>query len=145
MPRWVDEAFAEYAQRLPPDVSLNLIEIPLIKRGKNPDIVRIKEQEAVLLQKAIAKDRFVVALDEQGEAWSTQQLAQKLKVWRDHQTHLSLLVGGPDGLAPNCLKLAKIHWSLSPLTLPHPLVRVMIAEQLYRAVSILQGHPYHRD
>ena len=147
MPGWVQEGYAEYAKRLPRDIALEMVEIPLGQRGqKNSaalvDKARQKEGEAMLA--ALAPRDHVVALDVQGKPWSTEQLSQQLENWRMQGDNVSLLIGGPDGLAPDCLARARQRWSLSPLTLPHPLVRVVLAEQLYRAWTLLAGHPYHK-
>ncbi len=144
MPAWVEAGVDEYRKRLPPELSLQIREIPLGKRGKNADIARAMAQEGEAMLAAIgARDR-VVALEVKGRAWSTEQLAQQLAAWQMSGDDVALLVGGPDGLAPNCQARANERWSLSPLTLPHPLVRVLLAEQLYRAWSINNNHPYHR-
>lgn len=144
MPAWVEEGVAEYRKRLPAEFSFDIQEIPLARRGKNPDIKRAKQQEAEALLKAVPKDDVLVALDVTGRAISTQGLAERLNEWHMEGQNLSLLVGGPDGLDDECLQRARQRWSLSAMTLPHPLVRVLLAEQIYRAWSILQGHPYHR-
>jgi len=144
MPRWVQEGFGEYARRLPPECALHLVEIPAGKRGKNADIGRIMRDEARRLLAVIPKGTEVVALEVGGRSWSTEQLAARLGDWMASGRDLTLLVGGPDGLADEARAAAGQLWSLSPLTLPHPLVRVVLAEQLYRAWSILRGHPYHR-
>ena len=144
MPAWVEAGVEEYRKRLPPELSLNIREIPLGKRGKNADIARAMAQEGDAMLAAVgARDR-VVALEVKGKAWSTEQLAQQLAGWQMSGDDVALLVGGPDGLAPSCQARAIERWSLSPLTLPHPLVRVLLAEQLYRAWSINNNHPYHR-
>lgn len=144
MPAWVDQAYNDYAKRLPSDCALKLIEVPMPKRGKNTDIKRAKAKEAELILAAIPKNDKVIALEVTGQPWSTQKLASKLSDWRMSGDNFSLLVGGPDGLAQDCVQKANLLWSLSPLTLPHPLVRVLLAEQLYRAWTINQNHPYHR-
>ncbi len=144
MPAWVEEGIAEYRKRLPAEFSLEIQEISLAKRGKNADIRRARQQEAEALLKAVPKDDVLVALDVEGRAISTEMLAQKLNEWHMDGRNLSLLIGGPDGLDESCLKQSQQRWSLSAMTLPHPLVRVLLAEQVYRAWSILQGHPYHR-
>jgi len=144
MPRWVQEGFDEYAKRLPPECALRLVEIPAGRRGKNADLVRIMRDEAQRLLAAIPKGAEVVALEVGGRRWSTEQLAARLGDWMGSGRDLALLVGGPDGLTDEVRAAAGQLWSLSPLTLPHPLVRVVLAEQLYRAWSILRGHPYHR-
>ena len=144
MPRWVEEGFGEYAKRMPSECRLRLVEIAPGRRGKGADIQRATREEGERMLAAIPKDCRVLALEVKGKEWSTEQLAEQLSGWMADGRDLALLVGGPDGLAEECLKRAEGRWSLSPLTLPHPLVRVVIAEQLYRALSILRGHPYHR-
>jgi len=144
MPAWVTQGFEEYARRLPADCALQLVEIAAGKRGKNADIARITRDEGERTLAAIPKGARVVALDVKGRSWSTGQLSQQLDGWRHEGRDIALLVGGPEGLAAECLACAEQCWSLSPLTLPHPLVRIVVAEQLYRAWSILHGHPYHR-
>lgn len=145
MPGWVQDGFAEYAKRMPRECSLQLVEIPPERRAKNADIARIKSTECEKLLGATSRGSRIVALDERGHAWSTRQLADRLGGWLAGGSDVALLVGGPDGLDSACLNKSELRWSLSPLTLPHPLVRVVVAEQLYRAWSLLQGHPYHRD
>ena len=144
MPRWVRDGYGEYAKRLPPECVLRLIEVPAGKRGKNADVARIMRDESERLLAAVPKGTAVVALEVGGRSWSTEQLAEKLDSWMGSGQDLALLVGGPDGLTDAARKAAGQLWSLSPLTLPHPLVRVVLAEQLYRAWSILRNHPYHR-
>lgn len=144
MPGWVTEGFHEYSRRLPPEMPLELIEIPLAKRGRNPDIARLVEREGEQMLQAIGDSDWVVALDIPGKSWTTEALAGQLERWQMQGQNLALLVGGPDGLAPGCRARASQSWSLSPLTLPHPLVRVLVAEQLYRAWTITRNHPYHR-
>lgn len=144
MPSWVEQGFGEYAKRLPADCALELIEIQPGHRAKNTSKEKAMQQEAQAIQKHLRPQDHVVALDVLGKSWSTEQLAQQLSGWRMQGGDVALIVGGPDGLTPEVLALAKQRWSLSALTLPHPLVRVLLAEQLYRAWSILQGHPYHK-
>jgi 23S rRNA (pseudouridine1915-N3)-methyltransferase len=144
MPAWVTQGYAEFTQRLPPDCALQLTEIPAGKRGKNADIARVLAQEGERMLAALPKEARAIALDVKGTPWSTEQLAQQLADWRREGRDVALLVGGPEGLAPACLARAGQRWSLSALTLPHPLVRIVIAEQIYRAWSILAHHPYHR-
>jgi 23S rRNA (pseudouridine1915-N3)-methyltransferase len=144
MPRWVDEGYQEYAKRLPTECALRLIEIAPGHRGKNADTARTLRDEGERMLKTVPKGCRVVALDVLGKAWDTEQLSDRLGVWMADGPDLALLVGGPEGLAPACLEAAELRWSLSPLTLPHPLVRVVVAEQLYRAWSLLRNHPYHR-
>lgn len=144
MPAWVEQGYQEYAQRLPAEAQLLLREISPGKRGKNADISRIMQEEGQRIQSAIPKNNHVVALDVKGKAWSTEQLAARFGQWMLSGQDVALLVGGPDGLSQACLDQADEYWSLSPLTFPHPLVRVILAEQLYRAWSVLRNHPYHR-
>ena len=144
VPGWVAQGYAEYAKRLPPECTLQLTEIPAGRRGKGRSAQRAVADEGGRMLKAIPARSRVVALDMAGQAWSTEQLARRLAVWMAGGSDLALLVGGPDGLDRACLQRAGERWSLSPLTFPHPLVRVILAEQLYRAWSLLQGHPYHR-
>ncbi|WP_456379835.1 23S rRNA (pseudouridine(1915)-N(3))-methyltransferase RlmH [Thiolapillus sp.] len=144
MPRWVQEGYQEYARRLPPECALKLLEVSARHRGKNADIARITRDEGQALLKAIPKSSHVIALEVDGRSWSTSDLATQLGNWMANGRDVSLLVGGPEGLATECRSRADQLWSLSSLTLPHPLVRVVIAEQLYRAWSILHNHPYHR-
>jgi 23S rRNA (pseudouridine1915-N3)-methyltransferase len=144
MPRWVQDGYSEYAKRLPTECALRLIEVPAGKRGKNADIARLIRDESERMLAAIPKGAAVLALEVGGRSWSTEQLAQNLDDWMGSGRDLALLVGGPDGLGVAARKAADQLWSLSPLTLPHPLVRVVLAEQIYRAWSILRNHPYHR-
>ena len=144
MPRWVQDGYGEYAKRLPAECALRLVEIAPGRRGKNADLARAVREEGARMLEAIPRGARVVALDVRGRSWDTPQLARQLADWMQSGQDLALLVGGPEVLSPDCLDRADQRWSLSPLTLPHPLVRVVLAEQLYRAWSILRGHPYHR-
>ena len=144
MPDWVSAGYDDYARRLPRDFSVEMVALPLGQRGKNPDVQRAIAREGEQMLAAVAATDRVIALDVEGKAWSTPQLAARLAAWRMAGDNYSLLIGGPDGLAPECLARADGRWSLSPLTLPHPLVRVLLIEQLYRAWTILQNHPYHK-
>lgn len=145
MPDWVERGFQEYVKRLPQSCALKLVEIPPGRRGKGADIERAIRDEGQKMLNAIPDRARVIALDERGRPWSTLQLAQHLEEWLPDGRDVALLVGGPDGLAPECKQRAEQSWSLSALTLPHPLVRVILAEQIYRAWSVTQGHPYHRE
>lgn len=144
MPIWVEQGFADYAKRFPPSCHLELVELPLAKRTKNSVNEQLIDQEGKKLLAAVKPGNHVIALEIKGQMWSTEQLAMHLKNWQAGRRNIDLLVGGPDGLSNSCLQRAETRWSLSSLTLPHPLVRIVIAEQFYRAVSILQKHPYHR-
>lgn len=144
MPDWVKAGYAEYAGRLPRECALHLLEVPAGKRGHNADVARLIRDEGERLLAATPTGSDLIALDERGQEWSTTQLAERLAEWLREGRDLSLLIGGPDGLDPACRARAGQLWSLSRLTLPHPLVRVVVAEQLYRAWSLLHNHPYHR-
>lgn len=145
MPQWVTTAFKEYQNRFPRDCAFELVEIPAGKRGKNADIARILDQEGERMLAAVGKGNRIVTLEVTGKPWDTPQLSKQLTNWQMDGRNVSLLVGGPEGLAPACIKAAEQRWSLSNLTLPHPMVRVIIAESLYRAWSLLNNHPYHRE
>lgn len=145
MPAWVDTGYREYARRFPPHLKLELVERPASPWAARGDIARGQREEAEALRAAIPRDALVIALDERGSAWSTRQLADRLAQWQHDGRDIALLVGGPDGLDAQLRTDAGQRWSLSPLTLPHPLVRIVVAEQLYRAHTLLSGHPYHRD
>ncbi len=144
MPSWVQSGFSEYARRMRGNCSLRLVEIAAPKRGKNADIARIKRDEGKKILAAIPAGSQVIALEVGGKSWSTTDLSAQLQRWLNDGSDIALLVGGPDGLSEDCLQRANQQWSLSRLTLPHPLVRIVLAEQLYRAQSILNNHPYHR-
>ena len=144
MPAWVSEAWTEYARRMPPGLSLNLREIKLQTRGKNADTKRLTKCESESLYEAMPARARVVALDVKGQAWSTEKLAANLEDWMGDARDVGFMIGGPDGIDPDIMQKADTRWSLGPLTLPHPLVRVVLAEQLYRAWTITQNHPYHR-
>jgi len=144
MPDWVEDGYSEYAKRLPAHCRLDLKEIPLPRRGKGTDIARMKEEEGRRLLAAVPSGSRVVALDEAGTEFDTAQLARRLDDWLGGGTDIALLIGGPDGLSAECLAAARERWSLSRLTLAHPLVRVVLAEQVYRAWSLLNNRPYHR-
>lgn len=144
LPGWVGEGYAEYAARMGPELRLELVEIPVTPRGRNADIPRARAEEGRRMLAAMDPRMHVTALDVKGRAMTTEQLARWLAARMGDGRDAALLIGGPDGIDPACMERADATWSLSPLTFPHGLVRVMVAEQLYRAQSILKGHPYHR-
>lgn len=144
MPEWVNEGYLNYQKRLTDDVRLELVEIAAGKRAKNTDIARITEQEGAAQLAALGANDHVVALEVGGKPISTESLAESLRLWLPQGRSISLLIGGPEGLSPAAKQRADEQWSLSRLTLPHPLVRILIAEQVYRAWTLLKGHPYHR-
>jgi 23S rRNA (pseudouridine1915-N3)-methyltransferase len=144
MPGWVAEGLAEYRKRLARELPLELVELKPGARGKGRDDARAVHDEGVAILAAVPRDAHVIALDGQGKTWSSEQLAGQLASWRMAGRELAFLIGGPDGHASEVLARADQCWSLGPLTLPHMLVRLILAEQLYRATTLLAGHPYHR-
>ena len=144
MSGWIEAGCNEYLKRMPSELNLEIIELPMGHRGKGADVQRAVAREGEVMLKAIGASDKVIALDMHGKYWSTEQLAVNLDQWQLSGDNFSLLVGGPDGLAQDCIKRANSQWSLSPLTLPHPLVRILLVEQFYRAATINAGHPYHR-
>ncbi|MEO6800182.1 MAG: 23S rRNA (pseudouridine(1915)-N(3))-methyltransferase RlmH [Rhodanobacter sp.] len=144
MPGWVAEGFAEYRKRLSHELPLELIELKPGKRGKGRDDARAMQDEGAAILAVLPADCHVVALDGRGKTWSSGELAAELERWRMNGRDVVFLIGGPDGHAPEVLARADQRWSLGSLTLPHMLVRLVLAEQLYRATTILAGHPYHR-
>ncbi|MDH5823379.1 23S rRNA (pseudouridine(1915)-N(3))-methyltransferase RlmH [Luteimonas sp. RD2P54] len=143
-PAWVAEGFAEYRKRLSHWLPLELVEIEPGLRGKGRDPARAIQDEGARVLAALPKSAQVVALDGRGRAHGSQQLAQRLEHWRGLGRDLALLIGGPEGHAEEVQARADERWSLGPLTLPHMLVRLVAAEQLYRAAAMLANHPYHR-
>jgi len=141
-PEWVAQACTEYLRRMPRHLPVEVVELALAKRRE--DHLRAKVEEGERLLAAVPKSANVVALDEHGVEWTSVQLSEQLQRWQQSGRDLALLIGGPDGLSPAALAAASQRWSLSRLTLPHGMVRIVLAEQLYRAHTILEGHPYHR-
>jgi 23S rRNA (pseudouridine1915-N3)-methyltransferase len=144
MPAWVEQGFEDYAKRMPPQCRLRLIEVTASKRTKHTDIEKAVEQEGRRMLAAIPENTRVVALEVSAKQYNTESFAQRLDQWMHGGQDISILIGGPEGLARDCRLKALEQWSLSNLTLPHPLVRIVVAEQVYRAWSILNNHPYHR-
>jgi 23S rRNA (pseudouridine1915-N3)-methyltransferase len=144
MPGWIDAGYDEYARRLPRDFALELLELKPEARDRGRTAAQLLAAEAVRIRSACA-DHLTVALDERGSAWTTRTLADRIARWRDEARDVAFVIGSADGLDPALKSAAAERLQLSALTLPHGLVRVMLAEQLYRAVSLLTGHPYHRD
>jgi 23S rRNA (pseudouridine1915-N3)-methyltransferase len=144
MPDWVKQGYEEYAKRLPRECALVLQEITPGKRLKNTDIARLVRDEGERMITAVPPGAHVVALDIPGKPWTTAELSGVMRRWLKNGQKVALLVGGPEGLAESARNLAQETWSLSRLTFPHPLVRIIVAEQIYRAWSMLSNHPYHR-
>jgi 23S rRNA (pseudouridine1915-N3)-methyltransferase len=144
MPAWVEAGFAEYHKRMPREITVEVKELALGNRGKNQSSSAAIADEGKRMLSAIDEKDWVIALDLTGKSWSTANLSRELERWKMDGVNLSILIGGPDGLAKECLNRAQQKWSLSALTLPHPVVRVVLMEQLYRAETILNNHPYHK-
>ncbi len=144
MPGWVDAGVEEYARRLGTEIRFELREIPLVRRTVSGSVARATAEEGERLLAAIRHNAFVVALDVAGTMFSTEQLAAWLQLRMREGRDLSFLIGGPDGLASECVQRSDLRWSLSALTLPHSLARILVVEQLYRALSLIKRHPYHR-
>lgn len=141
-PDWVEAGYAEYAKRLQHDVKLDLIELKP-SRSSERNVVLVEERERLV--KALPRGAHTIVLDETGAAWTTRQLAQRLETARDTGQALTFVIGGAEGLHSDIKATAATLLSLSALTLPHALVRVLLVEQLYRAISLLKNHPYHRE
>lgn len=144
MPRWVEEGYQEYAKRMPAELPVDLVDIPLSTRGKNADIARLIKREGEQMLAAVQPGERLVTLEVTGKPWSTEELAEQMQRWRLEARNVNLMVGGPEGLAAEVAARSEQRWSLSALTLPHPLVRILLAEQLYRAWTIINHHPYHK-
>ncbi len=145
MPAWVTAGFDEYAKRMPREMPLLLKELKPAQRSSSADVARWLGSEAGRINEAVPAGARRVVLDEHGRGFATRRLAEYLERWRGEGRDLAFVIGGADGLAPAVKEGADLLWSLSPLTLPHGLVRVILAEQLYRAASLLANHPYHRE
>ena len=144
MPDWVRTGFDEYVKRLPPHCALQLVEIEPGRRGKSIPVDKAGGEEAGRIEDKIPTGALLIALDVTGSGWSSGDVAERLSGWMQNGQDVALLVGGPDGLSDGLLQRCSLRWSLGKLTLPHALVRVIVAEQLYRAWTILSDHPYHR-
>jgi len=145
MPTWVVDAVDAYRKRFPPHCRLQLVEIAAGRRSKGADLARINRDEGERLLAAVPAGARVIALERRGHELDTAQLADQLRGWLEQGRDVVFLIGGPEGLAGPCLDRADAVWSLSRLTLAHPVARVVMAEQLYRAWSVVAGLPYHRD
>ncbi len=144
-PSWVDTGINEYLARMPNECSVKIITVSTTKRTKNISILKAQEREQNLLFKASAKNSYRIALDEKGKTWSTAKLVTQLEAWLQNIPVVNLYIGGPDGFTDDFLEQVDAVWSLSALTMPHMLVRLVLVEQLYRAWTVIQGHPYHRE
>lgn len=144
-PSWVDDAFSAYAERFPREWKFRLDVIPTVRRHKNDKSQQARQTEGGLIVDRLNAGEQFVLLDERGRQLSSKALAGKLADWQSDGRDLCFVIGGPDGVPESCRTRADFTWSLSSLTLPHGLARVLLAEQLYRAHSLQAGHPYHRE
>ena len=144
MPAWVTEACDHYLKRCPRSFPLSLVEVPLGPRNKQTPLKKTQDKESESMLANVSDTDRIIALDVKGKAWSTEQLTENISKWQLDGVDCNLLIGGPDGLSPHCLQRAHQRWSLSALTLPHPLARLLVIEQLYRAWTVLNNHPYHK-
>jgi 23S rRNA (pseudouridine1915-N3)-methyltransferase len=145
MPAWVEDSIKEYSKRLPKELTLNLIEIAPAQRTKTTPVDKTIKEEVERIQTAIPKNNLIIALDEKGKQFSSRTLSKKIDDWIQQAQDISLIIGGAEGLGETFKKSSNEVWSLSKMTLPHALVRVIVAEQIYRAWSIISNHPYHRE
>lgn len=144
MPDWVNQGTMEYLKRMPKEFEVILHEIPAVKRGENANCEQIKQQESTRLLEKIPKGSYSIALDPKGKTFTTEVLAQHIDGFYQEHQDITVLIGGPEGLSAECLEKVRQSWSLSALTFPHALVRIILAEQLYRAMTIIKKLPYHR-
>lgn len=145
MPHWVNEAFADYQKRMPRDKAIMLHEVAVAARKNNKDIQKLQNLEWQAQQKHLPAQGVVIALDEKGKQWTTQQWSEQLARWMLETSHVSFLLGGPDGLSQAAKQQANQLISLGKMTMPHCLARVVLVEQIYRAYTLYQNHPYHRE
>lgn len=144
LPAWADSAAQEYLKRMPKELGVKLVEIRPAARAPGKPIAALLKQEALRLQAALPAGALKVLLDERGRPWSSAHFAERLQEWLQRQSAIAFMIGGADGVDEQIRAQADLELSLSAFTLPHALARVVLVEQLYRAASILRGHPYHR-
>ena len=144
-PAWVDSACDDYLRRLPREIKPDLVTIPLPSRQKKKSAAQQQARECELILAKMGAGGLNLALDESGQAWSSRDWSTQLERWMHSHPRVNLVIGGPDGLAPQCLDACRQRISLGRMTMPHALVRIVVLEQLYRAWTILRGHPYHRE
>ena len=145
MPAWVDLACTDYLKRMPRELNIQVTAIPLAQRKSRTSTEQLRRQEAALILKKIPPGSFSIALDERGKHWSSLEWSAQLERWMTEHSQVNLVVGGPDGLAEECRQACAQTIALGRMTMPHALVRVVLIEQLYRAWTLLNNHPYHRE
>ena len=143
-PEWARKAFSDYARRFDRSIKVEFCSLGLVRRSKTLNKSVLIEKEGVKLLSYIKVGETLISLDRRGSSWNTLELKEKFEEWLSLSLNISFIIGGPDGLSSSCLKKSKEVWSLSPLTFPHAIIPVLVIEQLYRAWSIGQNHPYHR-
>lgn len=144
-PEWIASGVKEYLSRMPNECKVKLLTVATTKRSKNISIKQAQDREQALLQKNTPGNSYRIALDEHGKSWTTTALATKLESWLQNTPVVTIYIGGPDGFTADFLDQVDVVLSLSSLTMPHMLVRLVLVEQLYRAWTVIQGHPYHRE
>ena len=145
MPAWVEAACADYLKRMPREIAIQITIIALAQRQAKNSVDSYRRQESMQIIKKVAPGSFSLALDERGKQWTSNDWAQQLEHWMQHYPRINLIIGGPDGLDSKCREICQQTVSLGRMTMPHALARVVLVEQLYRAWSLLNGHPYHRE
>jgi 23S rRNA (pseudouridine1915-N3)-methyltransferase len=145
MPDWVEAGCADYARRLPRELGLSLVTVPLASARSQQSAASRRDREATQILTKLRPGSLSIALDDAGKSWTSADWAAQLQRWMHDYTQVNLIIGGPDGLSAQCLEACQQRVSLGRMTMPHTLVKVVLLEQLYRAWSIHQGHPYHRD
>ena len=145
MPAWVDAGCADYFKRMPRELGLTLITVPLAASGSRQSAIQRREREAESIAVKLRPGSLNIALDDKGKGWTSVDWSAQLQRWMAEFSHVNLIIGGPDGLSPQCLQACQQRVSLGRMTMPHALVRLVLMEQLYRAWTIYQGHPYHRE
>jgi 23S rRNA (pseudouridine1915-N3)-methyltransferase len=144
MPGWVEQGYDDYARRFPRAQAVKLSEIPVARRQSGQPVERLQQQEADRIRRLRQPGSLLIAMDEHGRQWSSEEWGEQYRRWQRERPNVDFLLGGPDGLHPSLLEEADIRLALGRMTLPHGLARVVLVEQLYRAWSLSQGHPYHR-
>ncbi len=144
LPAWVDAACTDYVKRMPREISLKLVTVPLASR-KSQQSTCLQDREASLILDKLSPGSLSIALDERGEQWSSIDWSKNLQCWMFEYPRVNLIIGGPEGLSEQCLKICRHRVSLGRMTMPHALVKIVMLEQLYRAWTIHKGHPYHRE
>jgi len=145
MPGWVDAGCADYLQRFPPELSVELVTLPLATQKSRDSVAGMKSRQSSAIMGKLMPGSISIALDERGEQWPSQKWSQQMQRWMFENPRVNLIIGGPDGLSQQCREACRQLVSLGRMTMPHALVRVVLLEQLYRAWTIIKGHPYHRE